>query len=245
MNNTIPAVDKTMQLLEALALNPASQAQLSDRLGISSSTTYRILVTLGQRNWVRKDGDGRFQLANGLLPLLHSLGNDAEVLERARLRVASIASEHGIACKLSLRHGLEQLTDFRAEPPGPVAFTGQAGSTFPLIEGSVGAALLSGQSEAAVMQCVKACTADIPEKTNPELLLGGIHEVHERGCVLNRRKNRWRIAAMSAPLHNHGGSVIAAITLIGAMGELTARRRSKWEKILLDAVAFCEHPDGA
>ena len=240
MNNFIPAVDKAVQLLEALSSAPASQAALSAQLGISTTTTYRILVTLCAHNWVVKNSDGLYQLSQGLLPLFHSLSADAEILERARLRVSAIASEYKIACKLSLRRGLDQLTDFRAEPLGPVALTGQAGSTFPLIEGSVGAALLSQDSEKDVMQYVSACPVAIPEKEDPELLLAGIREVRERGSVLNCRDNRWRIAALSAPIHNRAGKVIAALTLISTVDELTDESRAQWDEVLRDAVELCE-----
>ena len=240
MNNFIPAVDKAVQLLEALSSAPASQAALSTRLGISPSTTYRILVTLCAHNWIVKNSDGLYQLSQGLLPLFHSLSADAEILERARLRVSAIAAEYKIACKLSLRRGIDQLTDFRAEPLGPVALTGQAGSTFPLIEGSVGAALLSKDSEKSVMQYVSACPVAIPEKEDPELLLSAIREVRTHGSVLNCRENRWRIAALSAPIHNRTGKVIAALTLISTVDELTEDGRGQWDEVLRSAIAFCE-----
>ena len=48
MNNKIPAVEKTIALLELLAKLPegATQAELKKELGISMSTAYRILQTL-------------------------------------------------------------------------------------------------------------------------------------------------------------------------------------------------------
>ena len=46
MNNMIPAVDKTIQLLTRLSEQESTQAELSRSLGIAMSTTYRILMTL-------------------------------------------------------------------------------------------------------------------------------------------------------------------------------------------------------
>ena len=55
MNNTIPAVEKAVQLLLALAEGEKTQAELSAGLGISMSTAYRILTTLQAHRWVRKN----------------------------------------------------------------------------------------------------------------------------------------------------------------------------------------------
>jgi len=48
-NNTIPAVERAMALLDYLSAQEggATQAQLQKALGLSMSSTYRILQTLG------------------------------------------------------------------------------------------------------------------------------------------------------------------------------------------------------
>ena len=166
--NKIPAVDKTIQLLTALSEKDFSQAELSEKLDISMSTAYRILMTLQAHRWVRKKAGGIYTLAEGLLPLTRGISDDVTLLEKIAAQLPALAEKHQIACKLSIRQEEEQLTFFRAEPPGPVALTGQPGSTFPLIEGSVGAALLADASEKEIRELIAACSADIPEKKEPE-----------------------------------------------------------------------------
>ena len=240
MNNTIPAVDKTVQILEKLAESPCSQGELSRALGVSMSTAYRILQTLRAREWVAKDAAGRYALASGLLPLLKGFDADMEILKRARAKVEEICARFGIACKLSLRRGNEQITDCRAEPPGPVALTGQPGSTFPMVEGSVGAVLLADSPDEEIKKLLDACSAPIPEKADPRLLVRAVAEARRNGCCLNLRKNRWNIAAFSVPLRNSSGRIFGAFTLIGTVGDFAGTRRRKWEKILKNAAAECE-----
>ena len=74
MNNVIPAVDKSVQILEMLSEAPASQVELSKALGISMSTVYRILQTLACRDWVKKDDRGTYFLASGVLTLFTGRG---------------------------------------------------------------------------------------------------------------------------------------------------------------------------
>jgi len=237
MNNKIPAVEKTLHLLQALSRRKHSQAELSRELKITMSTTYRILSTLRGHDWVRKDGEGNYALSNGLLPLLTCFRSEMERLEHAKKMVLRISREHQTACKLSIRRDREQLTLFRAEPPGPVALTGQTGSTFPLIEGSVGAALLCTETEETLRNLVKECKADIPERKDPKLLLKGIAEIREKGYALNLRKNRWNIAAMSVPLYGEDGRTVeAALTVIGSAEDFAGQKAEKLAEILRKAI---------
>ena len=155
------------------------------------------------------------------------------------MKVAEISERHHIACKLSVRRENHQLTYYRAEPSGPVALTGQPGSTFPLIEGSVGAALLADESAESLQALVRSCSEEIPEKSQPELLIEAVKEVRERGTVLNIRKHRWNIAACSIPVRNTAGEVFAALTLIGSADDFAGRKRDRWEQILKKAAAEC------
>ena len=232
MNNQIPAVDKAVQLLLLLSEREATQAELSRALGISMSTCYRILMTLQEHRWVVKKSGAVYLLGAGLLPLTRGMTRELSLLERMTEKVSEISSRHQIACKLSVRKEDKQLTYFRAEPPGPVALTGQAGSTFPIIEGSVGAALLCDASADEIAALVESCSDDIPEKTNPQLLRDAIMEVRESGTVLNNRKNRWNIAALSIPVCDATGKVIAALTVIGSTDDFTPSNRKQWDSIL-------------
>jgi len=243
MNNTIPAVDKTVQLLLTLAEGEKTQAELSAELGISMSTAYRILTTLQAHRWVRKRSGAAYALAEGVLPLARGISAEIALLETAERKVSEIAARYDIACKLSVREGDRQLTCFRAEPPGPVTLTGQNGCSFPLIEGSVGAALLADESEESVAALVAACREEVPEKRRPELLCAGIREVRERGTVLNLSKNRWHIAALSIPLRNRKREVIAALTLIGVKEDFTGEKRRRWDTIMKTIAAECESMD--
>ena len=71
MNNNIPAVEKTLALLELLSSEEKglTQAQLKEKLHISMSTCYRILQTLLAKEWVRKDENSVYHPGKSLYPL--------------------------------------------------------------------------------------------------------------------------------------------------------------------------------
>ena len=229
-------MDKAVQLLLRLAEKDATQAELGASLGISASTTYRILMTLQEHRWVCKKIGAVYSLGDGLMPLTRWIARELSLLERMTMKVSEIANRYQMACKLSVRQGDKQLTYFRSEPPGPVALTGQTGSTFPIIEGSVGAALLCDATEAEREKLVESCDEAIPEKSNPGLLHDAIREIHECGTALNNRKNRWNIAALSIPVRNSAGKIIAALTMIGSTEDFTPSKRQRWNRILCETI---------
>ena len=239
MNNGIPAVEKTVALLNYLSDRPegATQAQLKKELGISMSTTYRILQTLLDSHWVRKRGDGVYLLGSGLLPILNRFRGGTKMLDHFQSIIDLIAREHEIACKISVRRGGEQLTLMRAEPEAPIALTGKTGSRFPVVEGSVGAALLCRDAEAQLRKLLADCPEGIPEKKDPELLFRGIEAVCRDGYVVNSN-NRWRITALSAPVCNADGSVFAALTFI--IPDPPAQELSALGGLLKDSARECE-----
>ena len=242
MNNIIPAVDRTVELLETLTRFPrgATQAELQRTLSVPASTVYRILQTLLARRWVRKTPDGVYFPDAGLLPLCTACRESLGMLDRAQTVIDRLAADYDIACKLSIRRGAEQVTVRRAEPAGPVALTGRNGSSFPVIEGSVGAALLCGETAAAIRALAASCPVDLPEKRDPELILAAVREVRSRGWVLNLRPNRWNIAAMSMPVRDASGSVTAALTLIGTAADFAGKNRTRLAGALERAVRDCE-----
>lgn len=242
MNNMIPAVKHTIDLLEYLSNKSggSTQSELQRELHISMSTVYRILQTLLHHRWVCKDERGRYRLDHGLLPLAHHCYRNMKIFEDAQTVLDGITAGFNVSCKISLRRGDEQMTIMRSELPGPFALAGRVGATFPVVEGSVGAALLYREENHTILELLAKCRVDIPEKNNPELLLDSVQEVREHGIIFNLRKNRWNIAAGSVPLHDREHRVVAALTVVGNMEDFSSANISTIKNVLLRAAAECE-----
>ena len=243
MNNTIPAVEHTIAVLELLSntSNGATQSEICKKLQISMSSTYRILQTLLKHRWVRKDDSGCYELDHGLLPLAHHCYRNMQVFEHAQELIDNITCKLNVSCKISLRRGDEQTTIMRSELPGPFSLTGRVGASFPVVEGSVGAALLYREDNDTILELLSRCTVDIPEKSSPEQLLDSVQEVRENGVVFNLKKNRWNIAAGSIPLHDRERRVVAALTVVGNMEDFSGQKLPLLIKAMRHAAEMCEN----
>ena len=145
-----------------------------------------------------------------------------------------------MACKLSIRRGNEQVTIERAEPVGPYSVVSAVNSSFPVIEGSVGAALLVDESREAILRLVDGCKLDLLEKRQPETIFQGIDSVRETGYALNTNPNRWNVAAMSAPLRDAEGAVACALTIIGTKKDFSGKNKQRLAKELLNTIKEIE-----
>lgn len=239
MNNIIPAVERTIALLDHLSEQKggATQAQLKKQLGISMSSTYRILQTLLASHWVRKRGDGAYLPGSGLLPLLNRVHGGAKMLDHLQSVIDRMAQDHGITCKISVRRGGEQVTLMRAESDALVVLTGRTGARFPVVEGSVGAALLYLETKEHLRELLDACPEDIPEKNKPAILFRGIRSVRDDGHAINKN-NRWKITALSAPVHHTDGTVLAALTFV--IPQSSSRKLNQLGALLKEAARECE-----
>lgn len=219
MKNIVPAVYKAIELVEILANCPQglSKNELSEKLGISKTTTYRIVNTLCMHKWLEKSdaGYGYYQLSSGLLPVALNLQEEMIELDTARDIIKNIAEKQHIACKLSIRYGLEQYVLARAEPPGPFITTGKEGYGFTIVEGTSGACLLYGekQSELEVIYAECNVTDELREEFDEYFL-----QIRKRGFCLRPKIAGWPISAMSAPVYDTNNKIVAAITFILPQG---------------------------
>ena len=235
MNNTIPSVLAAMQVVDTLAgQTPGlSQAALAKALGLSPSTTYRILRSLASQGWTAKSADGLYTLSTGLLPVLHACEKSLGRLDHACNALRTIAADKGIACKLSVRRGHEQVVIAREEPDGPVQTTGVVGAVGPITEGSSGAALLCDESDAAIEAVLRATGT---RQTPPAFLRTAIASIREQGWALRPSIPPWPISALSAPVRDASGAVLAALTFIVPTASLDEAAHAK---LLLKTAAQC------
>lgn len=219
MKNVVPAVYKAIELVETLAQTPngMSRNELAEKLGISKTTTYRIINTLCMHKWLEKSyaGYGYYQLSSGLLPVALNLQEEMIELDTARDIIKNIAEKQHIACKLSIRYGLEQYVLARAEPPGPFITTGKEGYGFTIVEGTSGACLLYGEKQSDLEVIYAECNVseELREEFDEYFL-----QIKKRGFCFRPKIAGWPISAMSAPIYDSSNKIVASLTFILPQG---------------------------
>ena len=232
--NIIPGADKLLCIMEELAKNPLSLQELATRCEASNTTCYRAIQTLLSHDWIYRCGNGRYDISASFGQLATRSG--FLKLKRLQPLLEELAHRSGFAAKVSIREGDSQLACLRAESPGPIGVSLKIGSRFPVVEGTVGAALLCATPLAEIRSLCSKCGAEL-EESDATLVAHRIRTIREKGWLFSGKTTRWGIQAMSAPLHR-GRSVFAALTLIGMPGSF--RNQAELAAALLETAVKME-----
>jgi DNA-binding IclR family transcriptional regulator len=143
---TSQTLDRGLRTIGLLADAPAglTPTELAGRLGVSRPVVYRLLTTLMEHGYARRDADGRAFL--GLAAL--RLGRGMEPLLRAAALpvLRSLAEEVGATAHLAIADGSDALAIAVVEPSWTdlhVAY--RVGSRHPLDRGAAGQAILAAR----------------------------------------------------------------------------------------------------
>ncbi|GEP38971.1 transcriptional regulator [Nocardioides psychrotolerans] len=143
---TSQTLDRGLRVLEALAASPGGLTitELSGRLEVNRTVVYRLVSTLEQHAFVRRDARGRLHVGLGLLHLasaVHPLVRDVAVPV-----LRELAEGVGCTAHLTVTEGEEALALAVVEPSWTdfhVSY--RVGSRHPLTRGAAGKAILLGR----------------------------------------------------------------------------------------------------
>jgi len=161
---------------------------------------------------------------------------DEKTAKMMRGILDALAHDRGIHCKINLRGGHEMVHVMDASPLRPyVTLEGN----HPLVVGATAGALLCDEPESELLRLVGECEADIPEKHDPQILLDAVDDVRRKGWTYSVSPNRWRVAAIAAPIRSADGAVIAALTFVGLEPDFTPKKIPAITKLLLASAKAC------
>jgi DNA-binding IclR family transcriptional regulator len=137
-------LDRGLRALEVLTAHPdgLSVAELAAALGTHRAGVYRLLGPLGDHHLVRREQDGRFTLAAGLIEL--AAGVRPRLREVAEPVLQGLADHLGATAALTIRDGDEAVVALVLTPHEPrMHLTYRPGMRHALTQGCPGHVLLA------------------------------------------------------------------------------------------------------
>ena len=200
-----PALEKGLDLLEALAAEPngMSQKALAARIGRSVGEIFRMLGALERRGYVtRHPKSGDYSLSLRLFQLATQHPPSRRLQQAALPVMEELAARTGLACHLSMVSGEHFLIVATAESDRPMGWSVKLGAVFPFTVHFVSARVIAAfQNErrraelAAVMARQRLeSTAATGYDLSPSSIVAGLID-------------------MSSPILDHQGQAVAALTL--------------------------------
>jgi DNA-binding IclR family transcriptional regulator len=169
----VGVLDKAMSVLRAVAAGPCSLTELQESTGIPRATAHRLAVALEQHGMLRRDGDGRFELGLGLVPLGQTAAERFPLIEHARPVLDALRDETGESVQLFVREGAQRRCVLSLESTHGLRWIVPQGALLPLDVGSAGRVLSGERSRTGWIQSVGEREAGVASVSAPVVAADG------------------------------------------------------------------------
>jgi IclR family acetate operon transcriptional repressor len=215
-------VKKAMDILDCLAgaRKPLSCSEIGRRLGMPRSTAYRLLTTLAIGGYVVSDSDGfgkRYRLGFKILELASRLLDGMELRRQALpfLRELRDATEETV--HLVVADGAQVTYIEKVDSLKTVRMHSAVGRQGYMHSTAVGKAILAYSNGDPTKTLEQQGLPALTPKTitSKNALLEELEVVREQGYAVDDGENEDGIRCVGAPVFDHQGEVIAALSVSG------------------------------
>jgi IclR family acetate operon transcriptional repressor len=235
----VPALDRGLLLLRVLARasGALTLSELSESIGVSRSTVYSLLATLQKHGMVEKDprlktyrlGVATFELGNAYIERVSLIPTFNDVAQR-------LVAQCRETVKLAVLDGHEVVYLGKQEGLHSVRLVARIGSRMPAHATAVGKVLLARYSDADLRDLYTGYTfaSRTPHTISSfEQLLTAIGSVRQAQIAYDREESSVGLQCVAAPIHDHLGTVIAAISIGVPNDRLTNERLDQLTVLLV------------
>lgn len=210
----VEAVSRAMLLLEAFRRGPASLTlpALAARTGLGQQTLEATLATLESRGLVQRQADeaGAYRLGLAWLRLADVKRRQLEIREVSLPVMRRMRDAVNETVSLGIRIGASRVNIEYAECQHEVRRIVQPGFHVALHVGAGGRSLMSGMEDAEIEAYLAPISLSQIQKSK---LVASIKEARRDGYAVVEEEVTSDTAAVSAPIRNHVGEVVAALTI--------------------------------
>ena len=226
----VPALQRGLSILQMFNASERSLSSntIAERLGVSVSAIYRILITLTDMGYLRKLGKNSYELGPQVLCDGFAYLASRDLVDIAMPHLNALRDRTSLSCHLSIREQTESLYIGRAFAAQRLSVNIPIGTRIPCHCTAMGRMLLSGLTPMELDKLYQHVRLDDypppAPKTLPELQQL-LERDRERGWVMHRSDYS---TAIACAVRDHRGDVVAAINLSGpeaVMDSPVARER--------------------
>lgn len=213
----VPAVERAFDILETLVKFPEglTQSELARETGLSVNHLFRMMATLERRRLVlRFGGDGRYRVTTRLLQLALEAPPSEQMLEAALPLMRALAAKVLQSCHLGIRSEDDLLIVAEYPAPKRIRLTVRLGAQFSLASTTSGLVLLAHEPAEALVKWL----AELDEAQRKLAHRRGVPHllsaIAKRGYLREPSPHISGVMNISAPIFNHAGQCLAALTAI-------------------------------
>lgn len=169
----VGVLDKAMEVLRAVTVAPRNLSELQEATGLPRATAHRLAAALEQHGMLRRDGEGRFDLGLGLVPMGVAAAERFALVDIARPVLADLRDVTGESVQLFVREGTQRRCVLSLESTHGLRWIVPQGALLPLDVGSAGRVLSGERSKHVWVQSIGEREAGVASVSAPVLAADG------------------------------------------------------------------------
>jgi DNA-binding IclR family transcriptional regulator len=236
----VQSVDRAITVLEILARHGSvGVTEVAADIGVHKSTAFRLLSALEERGLVEQATDrGKYQLGFGILRLANAIPGRLDLVRQARPVLDELAAGLGETVNLAVVRSHYAVNVDQVTTSAVVAAQNWVGQLTPLHATSSGKVLLAHLSAGSRKQLLDAAGLTRYTKrtlTNRRTLDAALKTVVSDGYATTYEEYEDGLNAIAAPVRDHTGAVVGAVSVSGPAYRLDATRIAKIANALRSA----------
>jgi DNA-binding IclR family transcriptional regulator len=239
---SIAVLDDAIRVLEVLEHNPdgLTLAQITERSGYVKNKVFRILFTFEKNQLIERGERGEFRLGLRLLELGQGVKHQTSIVEAGRKTLDWLVKQTGESIFVGVVSGTEALCIDARQSTQSVRLFAEVGRRVPLHSGGVPKTLLAfvPEKERRALLAEFERDSGIPGVNVDVLKIeAALAQIRQQGYAVVADELDIGAHSVAAPIRNHLGCVVAAISIAGPSHRFPAERIDLYVRLVLEASA--------
>jgi len=216
-------------------------SEISARVGLDRSTTYRILLSLEKCGLTEKDPrTGEYSLGPAALEIGSAFLGRTDLIQIAKPIMTDLALRAQETVNLAVLSETEILYIDKVDSPRSVGVMSKVGQRNPVYCTSLGKTLLAFQPEerqARILRAIEFKSLTPNTITSKKGLIQELQAVKKQGYALDRREIEEDVECISAPIMDYQGAAVAAVSISGPQRKIGTPQEKEFIGAVVETAA--------
>ena len=217
-------------------------SELARHLGLDRSTTYRILLSLERTGFVEKDEEGgTYSLGLAAFEIGNAYLRQRDLIQVSKPIMADLAQIVQETVHLAVLSDTEIVYVDKVDSPRSLGVMSKIGQRGPVYCTALGKTLLAFQPEdeqSRIVREIKLAPLTPRTITSKQKLMEELKRIRKQGYALDRREIEEDVECVGAPIRNHIGEVIAALSISGPQRKIDTPMERQYVSQVMEATAL-------
>ena len=238
-DNMVKSVSRALDIISLVSMKKGGLGvtEISNQIDINKSSVYRTLSTLVQYGYIEQDEEtSRYKLGYKFLEVSSKLLESIDLRAEARPFLLELENETNEVIHLVVFDQGEVVYIEKLEGNETLRMHSKVGKRAPMHCTSVGKAILSHLPTNVVLDILERKGMPVHTDktiTDKDTFLKELAEVKRKGFALDLEENEYDITCIAAPIFDHLGKVISAVSISGPTMRMKDERLKHLQKRMI------------